>query len=81
MVPYGDPYPPLTDVIAESVPRTPALGLLYGVTVAEGAKWLHLPHIVGLTVVVPVAHHLVPNWTEVRTVALAERAAERRGSN
>ena len=52
-----------------------------GVTVAEGAKWLHLPHIVGFTVVVQVAHHLVPNWTEVRTVALAERAAKRRGSN
>lgn len=47
----NDPYPPLTDVLAEFLPRTPAITLLYGVTVAEGAKWLHLPHPIGLTAV------------------------------
>jgi hypothetical protein len=54
--------PPLTDVIAQYLPRTAGITLLYAVTVAEGAKWLQLRNPVGFTVVFTLVGFLTAHF-------------------
>jgi hypothetical protein len=47
-----DPYPPLTHVIREYVPRWIAFSAIYGITGGAAAKWFHFHNALGLAAVV-----------------------------
>jgi hypothetical protein len=48
----NDPYPPLTHVIRNYVPRWIAFSAIYAITGGAAAKWFHLRHAAGIAAVV-----------------------------
>ena len=48
----NDPYPPLTEVIRDYVPRWVAFSLIYGCTAGAGATWFKFRHPLRLALLV-----------------------------